>query len=58
VLDQALDAAERLGELEELRAPDELDGGLLGVDEEGDHPAEVPHLPLGDLVPGMRGQAG
>ena len=58
VLDQALDAAERLGELEELRPPDELDGLLLGLGEERDHPAEVAHLPLRDLVAGVRREAG
>ena len=37
---------------------DELDGLLLGVGEERDHPAEVAHLARGDLVAGMVGQAG
>ena len=50
MLDQALDAAERLGELEELRARDELDRLLLGLDEERDHAAEVAHLRARDLV--------
>ena len=47
-LDQALDAAERLGELEELRARDERRRLLRRLDEEGDHAAEVVHLPRGD----------
>ena len=50
VLDQALDAAEALGERPDLRARDERDGLLLGLDEERDHAAEVAHLPGGDLV--------
>ncbi len=56
VLDQALDAAERFGELEELRPRHELDRRLLRLGEERDHPAEVAHLALRDLVAGMRGQ--
>ena len=56
MLDHALDAAERLGELEELRSPDELHRRLLRVGQERDHPAEVAHLPLGDLVAGVRGE--
>ena len=58
VLDQALDAAERLGEQEELRPRRERDRLLLGLDEERDHAAEVAHLPARDLVAGMAGQAG
>src|SRR5919198_2118766 len=57
VLDQALDAAERLRELEDLRPRDEADGFFLRLDEEGDHSAEVAHLPRRDLVAGMRRQA-
>ena len=44
MLDQALDAAERLGEQEELRPRDERDRLLLGLGEERDHAAEVAHL--------------
>ena len=58
VLDQALDAAERLGEREDLRPGDERDGLLLGLDEERDHAAEVAHLARGDLVAGVVGEAG
>jgi hypothetical protein len=57
-LDQALDAAERLRKLEELRARDELDRMLLRLREERDHPAEVAHLPRGHGVVRVRGQAG
>ena len=53
VLDQALDAAERLGKPEDPRASDELDGSLLRLREEGDHAAEVAHLALRDLVAGV-----
>src|SRR5256885_2135994 len=58
VLDEALDAAERLRELPDLRARDEPDRLLLRLGEEGDHAAEVGHLPRGDLVAGMARQAG
>ncbi len=58
VLDEALDAAEALGELPDLRARDEVDRLLLVLEEERDHPAEVAHLPRGDRVAGVRGQAG
>ena len=44
VLDQALDAAERLGEQEQLRPAADRDGLGLGLDEERDHAAEVAHL--------------
>src|SRR5919197_1681233 len=57
VLDQALDAAEGLRQLEDLRPRDEADGFFLRLDEEGDHSAEVAHLPGSDLTPGMRRQA-
>ena len=55
-LDEALDAAERLGELEELRARDERLRLLRRLGEERDHAAEVAHLPRGDRMPGMRRQ--
>ena len=58
VLDQALDAAEALGECPHLRAPDEVDGLLLGLDEERDHAAEVAHLPGGELVARVAREAG
>ena len=58
MLDQALDAAERLGELEELRPRDELDRLLLRLDEERDHAAEVAHLRARDCVAGMRLEPG
>ena len=58
VLDQALDATEALGERPDLRARDEVDRLLLGLDEERDHASEVAHLPCGDLVAGVVGQAG
>ena len=58
MLDQALDAAERLGELEELRARDELDGLLLGVGQERDHAAEVAHLRARDVVARVAGRPG
>ena len=35
-----------------------VDGLLLVLEEERDHPAEVPHLPRGDRVAGVRRQAG
>src|SRR5919204_3460563 len=45
MLDQALDAAERLGELEDLRASDQVNRFLFRLDEKRDHPPEVAHLP-------------
>ena len=57
MLDQALDAAERLRELEDIGLRYELDRLLLGLDQERDHAAEVAHLAGGDLVAGMRRQA-
>src|SRR5919108_5830292 len=56
VLDEALDAAEALRQLPDRGAADQLHRFLLGGGEEGDHPAEVAHLPGGDLVPWMRGE--
>src|SRR5262249_26279577 len=53
VLDQALDAAERLGQLEEPRPGGERERLLLVLDLERDHPTEVAHLPACQLVPGM-----
>ena len=53
MLDQALDAAERLRQLEDLRPGDERDRLLLRLDEERDHPAEVAHLLGGDRVARM-----
>ena len=58
MLDQALDAAERLRELEDLRARDEGDRFLLRFREEGDHPAEVAHLACRDRMARVRRQAG
>src|SRR5215216_6833466 len=49
VLDQALDSAEALRELPDLRSRHELDGRLFGLHQERDHPAEVVHLALRDL---------
>src|SRR5205807_3598453 len=57
VLDQALDAAERLGQFEDLSARNELDGFFFALREERDHPTGVMHLSRGDLVSGMRRQA-
>ena len=57
MLDQALDAAEALGERPDPRAGDEVDRLLLRLDEERDHAAEVAHLARGDLVARMVGQA-
>jgi hypothetical protein len=56
-LDQALDAAERLGELEEPRSRRHRCGLLRRFREERDHAAEVPHLARGDRVTGMRREA-
>src|ERR671923_237314 len=50
VLDEALDAAERLGELPDRCAADQADRLLLRLGEEAHHPAEVGHLARGDLV--------
>ena len=58
MLDQALDTAERLRELEDLRPCDELDRLLLGVEEERDHPAEVAHLARATSCPGWFGRPG
>ena len=57
MLDEALDAAEALGELPDPRSRDELDRFLLAPDEERDHAAEVAHLARRDRVAGVRGQA-
>ena len=57
MLDQTLDTAERLGELEEARACDEVDRLLLGGREERHHSPEVAHLTAGDLVARMAGKA-
>ena len=57
LLDQALDAAEALGQLPDPRLTDETDSGLLGGGEGRDHPAEVRHLPRRDLVAGVVRQA-
>ena len=57
-LDQALDAAERLRKLEDLRSRDELDRLFLGLREERDHPTEVAHLPRRKRVVRVRGQPG
>ena len=54
VLDQRLDAAERLREREHAgraRTPSSADASLPGP--ERDHAAEPAHLPGGDLVPGV-----
>ena len=53
MLDQALDTAEALGQDPHLRAGDEVDGLLLGLDEERDHAAEVAHLARCDRVSGV-----
>ena len=45
------------GELEDLRAGDELDCLLFRFGEEGDHAAEVAHLARSDFVSRMLGQA-
>ena len=50
LLDQALDPAEALRQLPDLRAGDQCDGFLLARREERDHAAEVPHLRRGELM--------
>ena len=57
LLDEALDAAEALRELPDLRATDDRDRLLLASDEERDHAAEVAHLPGGELVSRMAAEA-
>src|SRR5437762_10249685 len=57
VLDERLDAPQRLGQEEDLRTTADLEGPLLRRGLEGDHPAEVPHLTSREYVPGMVGQA-
>ena len=57
-LDEALDAAQALGQRPDLRPRDELVGLLRARGEEGDHAAEVPHLARGDLVAWVAGEAG
>jgi poly(3-hydroxybutyrate) depolymerase len=58
MLDQAFDAAERLGEREQLRAGDEVDGLGFRLHQERDHAAEVAHLSARDLVAGVVREAG
>ena len=54
VLDEGLDAAERLAERPDLGLAADLDRDVLaGLDLERDHPAEPLHLALGDLVAGV-----
>src|SRR5581483_5003400 len=57
-LDQALYAAEALGQLPDLRPPDERDRVLHARREERDPPAEARHLARGELVARVAGQAG
>ena len=59
VLDQRLHAAQRLPEREDADAPAHLERALLAVAQpEGDHAAEAGHLPSGEVVARMLGQAG
>src|SRR5205809_3139987 len=58
MLDQALDAAEGLGKLEERCTRDELHGLFLRLHQERDHPAEVAHLARRDRVTRMCWQPG
>ena len=58
VLDEGLDAAERLGEREEPHALEEVAGlGEAALEEDGDHAAEARHLPLRDVVLRVGGEA-
>src|SRR5437763_3059009 len=57
-LDQALDAAERLGELEEPSAAGDRRRLLRGLGGERDHAAETAHLACPDRVTLIRRQAG
>ena len=58
VLDQALDAAERLAEREHLGARADVERRLLAAGvPEADHAAEALHLPRGHGVAGVLGQA-
>jgi hypothetical protein len=56
VLDQRLDAAQALGEGEQLGAGAEVERGLTILQTHRDHPAEPAHLPGRDLVPRMPGE--
>src|SRR5207244_1542335 len=56
MLDEALDTAKRLRELEELRPCTERDRFRFGLGEERDHAAEVAHLRSRDLMSRMSGQ--
>src|SRR5690606_27757314 len=58
VLDERLDAAERLREREDARAGADLERTLLAADAERDHAAVAAHLPARDVVPGVLAQAG
>ena len=54
VLDQRLDAPQRLPEGEHAGSSAHLDcGSVTGLHAEGHHPAEVAHLSRGDVVAGM-----
>ena len=55
--DQALDAAQRFGQHEDPGLLHEPAGPFRVAEIEGDHPAESAHLPAGELVLRVRGQA-
>src|SRR5450759_2539686 len=57
VADQALDAAERLGEGKDAHLAEDLGRLLLASGEHREHSAKALHLTLGQLVLGMRSQA-
>ena len=58
MFDQALDAAQTLGQRPDPRPLDDVDRPLLGAGEERDHPPESGHLAGGDRMPGVPGQPG
>ena len=59
VLDQALDAAQALGQREQLAVLEEaLRAGEIGLQLDRDHAAEAAHLPLRQRVLRMRRQPG
>jgi len=56
--DEALHAAERLGERVDLGASENLGSQLLASHLHADHPAKARHLLLGEFMLWMRAQAG
>ena len=55
--DERLDAAQRFGEREDAHPSEDVGCALFRPELHADHPAEARHLPLGQLVLRVRGEA-